>query len=140
MDNSKITKDLEELGFQKHHIELATKFSTNLDEIVEMFYILLIIRIVKMIEDPAYEQQLKGDLYILNQNMTFYNDPNKNQFPEIQHSEENYKMVLSILFKVILVRTDLKMRTGKIAAQVGHAGNYKFISSFKGLQTSCSIS
>jgi hypothetical protein len=93
MDNSKITKDLEELGFQKHHIELATKFSTNMDEIVEMFYILLIIRIVKMIEDPAYEQQLKGDLYILNQNMNFYNDSNKNQYPESQQSEENHKMV-----------------------------------------------
>lgn len=80
-----------------------------------------------MIEDPSYEQQLKSDLYILNQNMNFYNDSNKNVFPEIPQSEENHKMVISILFKVILVRTDLKMRTGKIAAQVGHAGKNKLI-------------
>jgi uncharacterized protein Smg (DUF494 family) len=38
MDDSKLNKDLEELGFQKHHIDLATKFSTNLDEIVEMYH------------------------------------------------------------------------------------------------------
>lgn len=41
MDKSKLTKDLEELGFQKHHIDLALNFSSQMDEIVEMLNIYL---------------------------------------------------------------------------------------------------
>lgn len=36
MDNSKNIKDLEELGFEKQHIDLASKISTNKEEMVEM--------------------------------------------------------------------------------------------------------
>jgi hypothetical protein len=43
---------------------------------------------------------------------TFYQE-NKSSFCK---TEENYKMV-------IIVREDLKMGKGKIAAQVGHGGN-----------------
>ena len=47
---------------------------------------------------------------------TFYQE-NKLNFCS---TEENYKMV-------IMVREDLKMGNGKIAAQVGHGGNIRII-------------
>ena len=61
-----------------------------------------------MIEDPNFYESLKTQSYV-----------NCNK---IQEKEEGYKMVLIYVIKVILVRKDLNMGVGKIAAQVGHAG------------------
>ncbi len=54
-----------------------------------------------MIEEPNFFTQMKLNI----------------EFKESNKNEENYKMV-------IVVREDLDMGKGKIAAQVGHGGNF----------------
>lgn len=65
-------------------------------------------RILRMIEEPLFYMQMKENTRMkLNSNVI------SNKISNDQN--ENYKMV-------IVVRKDLKMGEGKIAAQVGHGG------------------
>jgi hypothetical protein len=69
-----------------------------------------------MIEDPTFYLQMKENAEmksISNKNDNIYNNSNPSD-------NEGYKMV-------IMVRTDLNMKTGKIAAQVGHGGRNHLI-------------
>jgi hypothetical protein len=61
-----------------------------------------------MIEEPSFYEQMKDNLGVDNSSKKGIIDSFK---------QENYKMV-------IVVREDLKMGKGKIAAQVGHGGIY----------------
>jgi hypothetical protein len=62
-----------------------------------------------MIEDPLFYAQMKENIFMKSNTNVSGVKARKNE----QH--ENYKMV-------IVVRKDLKMGEGKIAAQVGHGG------------------
>lgn len=78
-----------------------------------------------MNEDTSFYDQLKLDCMSYNNNTNVINaNPLSNLLNSIDLG--NYKMVELIFIKVILVRKDLKMGVGKIAAQVGHAGYYCF--------------
>ena len=83
-----------------------------------------------MNEDKNFYDQLKIDVQSNNNNKeNTINNTNmgnsiSNTFSNLisGFDNENYKLVNIQLTKVILVRKDLKMGVGKIAAQVGHAG------------------
>jgi hypothetical protein len=61
-----------------------------------------------MVEEPSFYTQMKENLQI----------KNNNKVAESSYAnDKNYKMV-------IVVRKDLKMGEGKIAAQVGHGGRH----------------
>jgi hypothetical protein len=65
-----------------------------------------------MIEDPSFYQETKFSINKVNNcNLLQNEDVNSDNI----FNDSNYKMV-------IMVRDDLKMGKGKIAAQVGHGG------------------
>ena len=99
--------EIAELGFEKDMILLAMKFSNNKEDIINM--------IVRMLEDNDFYLQMK-------QSVNNVSSMSTQLIPasSMPYQLDQYKMV-------IIVREDLNMSKGKIAAQVGHAvlGAYK---------------
>ena len=105
-NNSKeeIKKELLEFGFESDKLDLALKMSTDKEEVVNL--------VVRMMEEPEFFTLIQNNFQI---NQATNNTNNNNYF-----QLHNYKMI-------IMVRKDIQMSVGKIAAQVGHAvlGAYK---------------
>lgn len=112
-----ILKDLLELGFNQKYITKALQLTNDKEKAVEL--------ILKFQEE---EEDFNMKIAVLSSQKEADKNPNeipKNEVAKNENSKENdddwyfpkndYKMV-------ILVRCDLKMGVGKIAAQVGHAG------------------
>ena len=99
-NSSEIVDTLRDLGIPKSIIDQVLQATDNQEEAVEMALIL--------IED----QNNKAEVAPQNKALCIYSE---NNFNMNVTSTEECKMVL-------IVRTDLGMTVGKIAAQVGHAG------------------
>ena len=99
--------EIAELGFEKDMILLAMKFSNNKEDIINM--------IVRMLEDNDFYLQMKQSVNNVSSTSTQLIPASS-----MPYQLDQYKMV-------IIVREDLNMSKGKIAAQVGHAvlGAYK---------------
>lgn len=105
--NDSLYNEIAELGFEKDMILLAMKFSSNKEDIINM--------IVRMLEDNDFYLQMKQSVNNVSSNSTQLIPSSS-----MPYQLDQYKMV-------IIVREDLNMSKGKIAAQVGHAvlGAYK---------------
>jgi len=126
-----LLKDLLELGFNQIYIGKALQLTNDKEKAVEL--------ILKFQED---EEEFNMNKALTNskseQNQTISSQPNPNVIPNIpittnpqnlenkpfekENEEDAWYFPKNDFKMVILVRADLKMGVGKIAAQVGHAG------------------
>lgn len=131
---NQIFKDLLELGFNKNFIDKALQLTNDKEKAVE-----LILKFQEEEEECEIAKALQfsknESLSHTNQNLIPIvttninsNSPNAQNISQNQlidkekENEEDWYFQKNDYKLVILVRTDLKMGVGKIAAQVGHAG------------------